>query len=390
MYEAIAPHETMRKNGDLTIFDNYGEFATFCASNPVVFVSHQWLSDTAPDPDNHQFKLILEVCTMLCIKLNISLENLYIWIDYCSIPQANRTLQYYAISSLHVYASCVRYFLVVAPPVVHTNGRMCDAKSYRSRGWCRLELLAKMSSGNFDNMYIASENSSVKAITDGDLELWMEAATGVFSGNYTQASDMKKIVDVCLGLWALILQQMDLNPDVRKLYDSIKDQVEEIFPPALFGDMPQKLRQIMFQRTNGDKGKKSSISFSGTFNAKSKKQNDELNKIVTQGLTEAKKAKSGEISTCDDASVHSGESKGTSKSEKNKEAIQRKLAEMTVPSDAGTEGVASTETLPTTIAPATAVPTSSDNPVAAFLSQRFGFGSQDKTKQHMIEKSLEA
>ena len=143
-YESLQTHEVLRSKGDLTIFDTYEEFKTFCNQSPVIFVSHQWLSDNAPDPDGHQFKIILEVCAMLCVKLGVAISDLYIWIDYCSIPQANKTLQFYAISSLPIYASCVRYFLVVAPPVAHAHhGRMCDVETYKKRGWYRLAIKSK-------------------------------------------------------------------------------------------------------------------------------------------------------------------------------------------------------------------------------------------------------
>ena len=37
----------------------------------------------------------------------------------------NRTLQKLAIQSLYIYAACCRYFVVVAPPEVHENSKMC-------------------------------------------------------------------------------------------------------------------------------------------------------------------------------------------------------------------------------------------------------------------------
>ena len=59
------------------------------------------------------------------------------WLDYISIPQANRTLQSLSIDSLALYASMPDYFVVVAPPATHVdNARVCNKKTYLRRGWC--------------------------------------------------------------------------------------------------------------------------------------------------------------------------------------------------------------------------------------------------------------
>ena len=60
----------------------------------------------------------------------------YVWLDYISIPQANKTLQSLSISSLALYASMPDYFVVVAPPATHMDEQCaCDKETYLRRGW---------------------------------------------------------------------------------------------------------------------------------------------------------------------------------------------------------------------------------------------------------------
>jgi hypothetical protein len=68
-----------------------------------------------------------------------------VWIDYVSIPQLNPSLQRLAIDTLAVYASTCHFFVALAPTVVHADtGAVCDADTYASRGFCRLEQWARL------------------------------------------------------------------------------------------------------------------------------------------------------------------------------------------------------------------------------------------------------
>ena len=87
------------------------------------------------------FKAVVEAVTALQNRL-IEEEDpkagksFYVWLDYVSIPQANKTLQSLSISSLALYASMPDYFLVVAPPATHVETRSaCDTRTYLRRGW---------------------------------------------------------------------------------------------------------------------------------------------------------------------------------------------------------------------------------------------------------------
>merc|ERR1712087_72524 len=130
-----------------------GQFLRFVANNPTVFVSHQWLGFREPDPDNIHFPAIVAACRALCEKLGISPNQLYLWVDYLSIPQTNNHLKQLAIESLAQYASNCRYFLVVCPNATHANTRkQCGPTSYARRGWCRLEQWARVNGGGLEGM----------------------------------------------------------------------------------------------------------------------------------------------------------------------------------------------------------------------------------------------
>ena len=56
--------------------------------------------------------------------------------SYLSIPQRNPILKGLSISSLGVYASVCKYFVVIAPKVLHISTKSeCNSDTYQRRGW---------------------------------------------------------------------------------------------------------------------------------------------------------------------------------------------------------------------------------------------------------------
>eukprot|EP00965_Chrysotila_dentata_P040638 1348303-Pleurochrysis_carterae.AAC.1 len=53
----------------------------------------------------------------LCEAYGHAETDLYIWLDFHSIPQLNVHLKRAAIASIAVYAAVCRFFLVIAPEV---------------------------------------------------------------------------------------------------------------------------------------------------------------------------------------------------------------------------------------------------------------------------------
>ena len=60
------------------------------------------------------FPAILDACEQLCELADIPTKNLYLWVDYTSIPQANPYLKKLSINSLGIYSSVCRYFICLA------------------------------------------------------------------------------------------------------------------------------------------------------------------------------------------------------------------------------------------------------------------------------------
>ena len=78
-------------------------------------ISHQWLGFQTPDPEGLHYKCICAAAHELCERHDIMATELYLWIDYLSIPQRNAQMQKLSISTLPVYASISTFFIVVAP-----------------------------------------------------------------------------------------------------------------------------------------------------------------------------------------------------------------------------------------------------------------------------------
>ena len=158
----------MRTAGGLRIIDTHKQLVEFTRTESTLFVSHQWLAGDHPDPNGVQYKALLEACTELCNLKGLAASELFLWLDYTSIPQVNPTLKMLAIESLAVYSSHCNYFLVLAPDAVHAHTlKPCDAASYSRRGWCRLEQWAAATSG-FHGMYAFGSSRQLEAVVEMD------------------------------------------------------------------------------------------------------------------------------------------------------------------------------------------------------------------------------
>lgn len=139
-------HETARSAGVLHTFDTYEQLKDFIRDEATVFISHQWLSRAEPDPNEVQFRALLEACDELCNRKGLAAGQLYIWLDYVSIPQVNVTLKQLAIDSLAIYSSACRYFIMLTPDATNSDTlAVANEDTYGKRGWCRLEQWANAS-----------------------------------------------------------------------------------------------------------------------------------------------------------------------------------------------------------------------------------------------------
>ena len=73
------------------------------------------------------------------------LQSGYIWMDFASVPQTDKTQQALAIASLPSYVGDSTFFICLAGPWTHAdNGSIKDVRAWGERGWCRLENLANV------------------------------------------------------------------------------------------------------------------------------------------------------------------------------------------------------------------------------------------------------
>ena len=198
----LKPHEDARDHGHLVFIDTIERLHHFAAHSIIVFVSHQWLGFTAPDPDCVHYPVIIEAVRTLCAQEGCDPGEVYVWCDYFSIPQANRRTQKAAIDSIPQYASNATFFLACAPDTYHVDLRQpVNGATYLRRGWCRLECWAYLSTNGLSKMFLYHEDGRLECVMGK--RHWYESALDVFHADFTVDSDKHLLVDVVLGLYAL-------------------------------------------------------------------------------------------------------------------------------------------------------------------------------------------
>mmetsp|Transcript_3881 Transcript_3881/g.6831 ORF Transcript_3881/g.6831 Transcript_3881/m.6831 type:complete len:655 (-) Transcript_3881:325-2289(-) len=138
----------------------------------IINISHQWLSHTSPDPDSCHFQTLKRTMerllngeipfvndywlhTSLFLTPSVSMQEfiaaeVYIWIDYCCIPQIEETSHAAcdvvdAVRSIPAYMERCSLLLIIAPVSSHKEtGKSCNYASWRRRGWCRLEFMTTL------------------------------------------------------------------------------------------------------------------------------------------------------------------------------------------------------------------------------------------------------
>mmetsp|Transcript_43568 Transcript_43568/g.128294 ORF Transcript_43568/g.128294 Transcript_43568/m.128294 type:complete len:749 (-) Transcript_43568:295-2541(-) len=203
----LIAHEAARDAGHLTFLDEPQNVTEFVRKNTVLFISHQWLGFTQPDPQNIHYPAIVAAAEALLASKRISERYAWIWCDYFSIPQANKICQIAAIGSIPHYASNSAYFLVCAPPALHADtGAQVDVTSYLRRGWCRLECWSYLSLNTVKRMYMLIDegyHDRVQLTCFADKEECLHSVLEVMHGDFTVETDRLLLVDVILGLHAL-------------------------------------------------------------------------------------------------------------------------------------------------------------------------------------------
>ena len=271
-------YEEARDAGLLTVLDDMAALSAFSAQHAACFVSHQWLGRSRPDEAHVQYAAIVDACADLCESQGIAPTSLFLWVDYHSINQRNAHLQQVFINALPFFAATCKYFLVAAPSAPHEGGHVCDESTYRARGWCRLEQLARAAVGGTDGMFVvtnvpaAATGATATATAHQPLQLqppadpqnarrytlqplatggreWLTSISNVFGGEFAVESDKVRLVEPILGLWGMVLAG---RHDVTKeLYHLLWQDASAVFPPALFGDLPHMLHASVTHQHSG-------------------------------------------------------------------------------------------------------------------------------------------
>mmetsp|Transcript_11391 Transcript_11391/g.30561 ORF Transcript_11391/g.30561 Transcript_11391/m.30561 type:complete len:741 (+) Transcript_11391:87-2309(+) len=181
--ESMQPHQVLLREGRLTEYTEELE-------GRVIFVSHEWVGFNHPDPAGEQLACLQAMLRRLAsgavdvqsdwqLQLLHSflevvkgehwkavLPHCYFWLDFAGVPQvcceqqddvtavatadhrfsATDIVQQLikAVNSIPAYVSRCALVVVLTPVVWHQDipDRICNFASWRSRGWCRLELMA--------------------------------------------------------------------------------------------------------------------------------------------------------------------------------------------------------------------------------------------------------
>jgi len=238
-------HEEVRRNhgSRLTWMDTPDDIDNFVMDNFIIFLSHQWLSWTTPDPDRLQYECAKGAIADCALKKQWDQEKVHVWLDVISVPQKNKSQQAMAISSLPIYASSAHAFIVIAPQAMHKDVcQMCSLETYQNRAWCRAELLSHSLARGVGDMYLATSQNRVEPVRLGS-EM-MNEAIYVFEGELSccrmrheglPCCDRERLMVPFLGLYGLqhVLKTkgaMEEQMQMRDFLMAIDKQESRVFP----------------------------------------------------------------------------------------------------------------------------------------------------------------
>ena len=270
-------HEILRNKHKLTILDHLSDVDAFIAvGNHVVFFSHQWTSFDKPDPSGAQYETMCTSMRELARRngWDENLTDVFVWVDYSCIPQANASTQNLAIRSLAAYASSATFFIIIAPETAHDDLHdTCDINTYQKRMWCRAEQVCHSMRNGTEGMYLATSGASLEPVkTDFFIE-----SLHVFDGDLTccrlehkgrGSCDRQSLVIPLLGLYGELfrashqakIKGSENLASVDTFLMEIEKHQEEVFPRTfnrvmwrknkrvseevmLFGDLIDRMRE---------------------------------------------------------------------------------------------------------------------------------------------------
>jgi len=226
-------HETTSDAGKLKFLYTWSSALDFAVTHPIVFISHQWTGFSAPDASGVQYAEMVVAVQELCEAYGHAETDLYIWLDFHSIPQLNVHLKRAAIASIAVYAAVCRFFLVIAPETYHVDtGAPIGPDSYSRRGWTRVEQWSNLAMGGLSNAFLLRDGALQPLASNPE---WVRASVQVFHGDFTVDSDKLALVDVLLGLYGFSL--LDDSGQSTALLKHVNEMRDTVFPKKYFGDL---------------------------------------------------------------------------------------------------------------------------------------------------------
>lgn len=209
-------HQVLQQQGQLVQWQP-GMYCIFC--------SHEWLGFGAADPDgtqlavlraalqnivNGRLKVQTDIAFLIVYQQVLSLSRVevgklaegFLWFDWFAIPQITARCQSVsptigssvqdAIDSIPSYVEAVDMFIALCPSSQH-SGRsgLCDYSTWRSRGWCRVELLAAVLSQRQMRMLVVRSATNAFIMFPNDI---FSARPGM--GEFAVDSDKEVIFPV--------------------------------------------------------------------------------------------------------------------------------------------------------------------------------------------------
>ncbi|CAE7428458.1 unnamed protein product [Symbiodinium necroappetens] len=199
------PHEELEREGLLVSFRSF--------MGDVIFVSHQWTGLHHPDCSGEQLRFLQEALRpglqgrriqpsieseMLNMKRPkgetqaVTPRELFVWYDFFSCPQEDRTNLHAAISSIPAYIESCKYFVILAPFVRHENGDLMGRHSWSQRAWCRFERMARVLSKREDAS-VMIEIQSGSHLTEATTFEWVKCPVG--EGAFSFPEDRPKVAN---------------------------------------------------------------------------------------------------------------------------------------------------------------------------------------------------
>jgi len=238
-------HENMRDKGKLQLLDSLDAVKAFREQFKIIFFSHQWTSFNKPDHTTAHHRLTCRALQDVCENEGWALDEVFVWVDYTSIPQAHRGIQALAIQSLVHYSANTDAFVIIAPKVQHEDtGVECNAETYQRRAWCRAEQFAQYLINGTSRMWLATEAGVNPVPKD-----WASDFVEVFHGDLTccrikhkgmPACDRVSLVLPFLGLYGQLLKESQESGVLAEVADKIQRQKDEIFPQNVDVEWIQK------------------------------------------------------------------------------------------------------------------------------------------------------